>query len=285
MEKPDQTKIALLTGCGSGIGKATAIALAASGWTVIATGRKPQAIGGIGAALTLSLDVTDNDSVRSAFAAASERFGGIDLLVNNAGFGAEAAVEELSDESLSGILETNLFGTLRCMRAAIPGMRERGRGAIINIGSIAGRWAAPFGGGYAASKSALASLTEAARQELAPFGIKVMLVEPGPIATGFKARLDKLSAPVRGDRGSPYYPAYELREAYMASVRSTDPGPELVAATVLGALAAKKPKARYLVASDPALRLLLRLPQDLRGSLFASSVAAFSRSRARKESA
>ncbi|OHD20682.1 MAG: hypothetical protein A2Y38_15350 [Spirochaetes bacterium GWB1_59_5] len=274
-----------MTGCGSGIGKATAIALAASGWTVVATGRKPQSISGVDAALTLSLDVTDSASVRSAFSTVSERFGGIDLLINNAGFGAEAAVEELSDESLSEILETNLFGTLRCMRAAIPGMRERGSGAIINIGSIAGRWAAPFGGGYAASKSALASLTEAARQELAPFGIKVILVEPGPIATGFKARLDELSASVRGNRGSPYYPAYELREAYMTSVRNTDPGPELVAATVLGALAAKKPKARYLVASDPALRLLLQLPQDLRSSLFASSVAAFSRSRARKEPA
>jgi NAD(P)-dependent dehydrogenase (short-subunit alcohol dehydrogenase family) len=283
MQRPETGKVALLTGCSSGIGKATAVALAAAGWTVIATGRKPETLGGIGAALTLALDVTNDVSLRSAFATACERFGGIDLLVNNAGFGSEAAVEELSDESLSEMLETNLFGALRCMRAAIPGMRKRGRGAIVNIGSIAGRWAAPFGGGYAAAKSALASLTEAARQELAPFGVTVILVEPGPIATAFKAKLDALSASVRGDRGSPYYSAYELREAYMASVRSSDPGPEFVAKTVLRALAARKPKARYLVASEPALKLLLRLPQGLRDSLFASSLAAFSRTREGKE--
>jgi NAD(P)-dependent dehydrogenase (short-subunit alcohol dehydrogenase family) len=283
MQRFETGKVALLTGCSSGIGRATAAALATAGWTVIATGRKPEMLGGIGAALTLALDVTDDASLRSAFAAAYERFGGIDLLVNNAGFGAEAAVEELSDESLSGLLETNLFGALRCMRAAIPGMRERGRGAIVNIGSIAGRWAAPFGGGYAATKSALASLTEAARQELAPFCVKVILVEPGPIATAFGAKLDARSASVRGDRGSPYFSAYGLREAYIASVRSSDPGPELVAKTVLRALAAKKPQARYLVASDPALKLLLRLPQGLRNSLFASSLAAFSRSKGRKE--
>ena len=246
---------------------------------MIATARKPEAIGGIGAALTLSLDVTDDASVRSAFAAAYERFGRIDLLVNNAGFGAEAAVEEISDESLRGMLETNLFGTLRCMRAVLPGMRQRGSGIIVNIGSIAGRWAAPFGGGYSATKSALASLTEASSQELAPFGIKVMLVEPGPIATAFKAKLESLSAQAYGNQGSPYRGAYELRRAFLGSARKSDPGPELVAATLLKAIDAKRPKARYLVIADPALGLLLRLPRGLRDALFASSLAAFARSR------
>jgi NAD(P)-dependent dehydrogenase (short-subunit alcohol dehydrogenase family) len=285
VQKPEAGKVAMLTGCSSGIGKASAKALAASGWTVIATGRKPEMIGGIGAALTLSLDVTDDASVRSAFAAAYERFGGIDLLVNNAGFGVEAAVEEISDESLRGMLETNLFGTLRCMRAVLPGMRRRGSGIIVNIGSIAGRWAAPFGGGYSATKSALASLTEASGQELAPFGIRVILVEPGPIATAFKAKLESLSAPAYGDPASAYRGAYELRRAFLNSARRSDPGPELVAATLLEALSAKKPKARYLVTADPALGLLLRLPRGLRDSLFASSLAAFARSRGDEEPA
>ncbi len=279
MEKHEPGKVALITGCSSGIGKAVAVDLAASGWTVIATGRKPEMVSGIGAACTLKLDVEDSNSVQAAFKTVHEKFGGVDLLVNNAGFGSEAAVEELSDEALHGMLETNLFGVLRCMRAAIPGMRERGGGTIINIGSIAGRWAAPFGGGYAASKAALASLTEAARGELAPFGIKVSLAEPGPIATSFKHRLDALSSPVRADRTSPYYDAYQIREAYMASVRRSDPGPELVATTIRKLLEAKNPKLRYLVASDPALRLLLRLPQSLRDRLFASSIAAFAHSK------
>lgn len=283
MKKPEPGKVALITGCSSGIGKAIAVDLGSSGWTVIATGRKPEALSNIGATLTLKLDVTDSVSVHSAFETVRDKFGGIDLLINNAGFGSEAAIEELSDEALHGMLDTNLFGVLRCMRAAIPEMRERGSGTIINIGSIAGRWAAPFGGGYAASKSALASLTEAARQELATFGINVSLVEPGPIATEFKHRLDALSSAVRADRTSPYYAAYQLRDAYMASVRTSDPGPELVATTVRILLGAKIPKARYLVASDPALKLLLKLPQNIRDSLFASSIAAFSKSKRNKE--
>ena len=173
----------LITGASTGIGKAAALHFAAKGWNVAATMRTPDhasawAPAG-GSWQAFALDVTVPDSIEKAVAAVIERFGAIDCLVNNAGYGLVGAFEASTPEQVEKQFATNVLGLMNVTRAVLPHMRERKSGHIINVSSVAGLVPIPFAGQYSASKYALEGLTEVPRSEVALFGIRVALVEPG----------------------------------------------------------------------------------------------------------
>jgi NAD(P)-dependent dehydrogenase (short-subunit alcohol dehydrogenase family) len=183
----------LITGCSTGLGRALAEAALAHGVNVVATARDADAIADLVAdhpdtALALALDVTDAAQVAAVVAAAEERFGAVDVLVNNAGYGYRAAVEEGDDADVARLFATNVFGPVAMMKAVLPGMRARRAGVIVNISSIGARIAPPGSGYYAASKAALEALTASLRTEAAPLGITAMVVEPGAFRTDFAGR-------------------------------------------------------------------------------------------------
>ncbi|MCF3119263.1 SDR family oxidoreductase [Streptomyces arenae] len=211
----------LITGCSSGIGLETALAFARRGDRVHASMRntakaedlrtRARAEGlDIG---IVALDVTDDASVTVAVRAVEDRDGALDVLVNNAGIDFTGAVEATPMEQARAVMETNYWGALRTVRAALPAMRARGGGVIVNVSSLAGRmWAVPHGGFYASSKAALGAASEALAAEVGPFGIRVVCVEPGSFASRMHANAG-LREPAEGD-------AYTADEAWLAGFLS-----------------------------------------------------------------
>lgn len=185
-----------ITGCSSGFGRAIAEAVLAAGHRVIATARDVRSIADLeraGSCEVMALDITDADQVREVISVAGE----LDVIVNNSGYGLIGAVEECSDEQIRRNVETNFFGPLQVIRAALPMLRERRSGHIVNISAAAAISNYPGFGVYGAAKAALEYLSESLRLELAPLGIRVTLVEPGPFRTEFIARgLEKASASI-----------------------------------------------------------------------------------------
>ena len=182
-----------ITGCSTGIGKELANAVLANGSNAVVTARNPAAVQDIVAghpstALALALDVTKKAQIVEAVAAAEARFGGIDVLVNNAGHGFRGAVEEADDEEIRQVFETNFFGLVAVTQAVLPGMRARRRGHIINISSTGGRMAQPRSSFYSATKFAVGGLSDALRKEVKPLGIHVTVVEPSGFRTDFAGR-------------------------------------------------------------------------------------------------
>jgi NAD(P)-dependent dehydrogenase (short-subunit alcohol dehydrogenase family) len=180
----------LITGCSTGLGRALATAALGHGENVVVTARDAASVEDLarlhpGAALALSLDVTDHARARDVVRAARERFGAIDVLVNNAGHSYRAAVEEAAEDQVQELFATNFFGPAALIRAVLPGMRQQRSGTIVNISSIGAR-SSPIGSGYyAASKAALEAMTASLRKEVQPLGITVMAVEPGAFRTNF----------------------------------------------------------------------------------------------------
>jgi NAD(P)-dependent dehydrogenase (short-subunit alcohol dehydrogenase family) len=179
-----------VTGCSSGLGRAIAEEVLASGNRVVVTARSIDSARAIALqfpdrALALAVDVTDPAAVEAAVSTADAWSGGIDVLVNNAAYGLYGAVEEVSDDEMLRLFQTNVFGVARLTRAVLPGMRDRRQGTIVNIGSIAGIVGTPGNGFYAASKFALEGLSEALQTEVGPLGIRVILLEPSGIRTNF----------------------------------------------------------------------------------------------------
>jgi NAD(P)-dependent dehydrogenase (short-subunit alcohol dehydrogenase family) len=192
-------KVALVTGGSRGIGFAIAEALAGEGASVAITGRNEQALhaasGRLGRnALAVRADVGDPKAAASAVTRTVERFGGLDILVNNAGIGAFAPVAEMSDADWRQVIETNVSGVFYCCRAAIPHLKARGGGWIINISSLASKNPFPGGAAYSASKAALNAFSEALMQEVRYDGIRVSYVLPGSVSTGFGGRGERGSA-------------------------------------------------------------------------------------------
>ena len=182
-----------ITGCSTGLGRAFAEAVLAAGGSVVVTARDASRVQDIAdtapdRALALALDVTDPAAVTAAVTAAEERFGRIDVLVNNAGYGYRAAVEEGEPEAVQTLFDTHVHGPTALIRAVLPGMRARGTGTIVNISSIGARISPEGSGYYAAVKAALEALSLSLRKELAPLGIDVMVVEPGGFRTDFAGR-------------------------------------------------------------------------------------------------
>ena len=179
-----------ITGASSGFGLAFASYALTQDYNVVATARNVTKLADLkarapGRVVTPPVDVNDKDSVASAVAVANERFGGIDVLVNNAGYGIVGAVEETPESELRALMETNFFGAVAVTQAVLPFMRVQRRGAIVNISSMGGQMSFGGYGAYSASKFALEGLSEALAQEVAAFGIKVLIVEPGAFRTDF----------------------------------------------------------------------------------------------------
>lgn len=183
----------LVTGCSTGIGRHIALAALARGHRVAVTARRPEAVADIvdehpERAISLALDVTRSDQITAAVEETKRAFGAVDVLVNNAGYGYMAAVEEGEDAEIRAMFETNYFGAVRMIQAVLPGMRMRRRGHVINISSMTGLVANPPNVFYSSSKFALEALTEGLSKEVMPFGIRVTAIEPGAIRTDWSTR-------------------------------------------------------------------------------------------------
>ena len=257
-----KSKTVLITGCSTGIGQDLARRLALANYTVIATTRHAESLAELPVALRLPLDVTDSTAVANATAEVVARFGRIDVLVNNAGYATRGAIEEITDEQLHELFNVNVFGAVRMMRAVAPQMRLQASGRIINISSISGRLVVPSNGAYSATKFALEALSDATRLELAPFGVQVVLIEPGSIRTNFMATSQSHANEILSNPGSPYRALYHQYIRYIrveASMRRQERGPEVVSAAVQRAIEATEPKARYLVAFPFSGGLVLHL--------------------------
>jgi len=251
----------LITGCSTGIGREIATVALEQGHQVAVTARDESRVGEFaakfaGRALPLALDVTDKAQCEAAVERTERAFGRVDVLVNNAGYGYLAAVEEGEEAEVRAMFETNFFGALSMMKAALPGMRARRSGYIVNISSMAGLVANPGTGFYSATKFALEGLTEALSREVAPFGIRVSLIEPGPFRTDWAGRsMKQVSKPIDA-----YADSVGQRRAFIVSMHGRMPGDPRRAAEAIVSL-------EKLTA--PPLRLLLGKPvlDMMRGKL------------------
>lgn len=232
-------QVVLITGASSGIGQACARHLARRGYRVFGTSRRPDA-SATGFTMIL-MDVTDDASVHRGVEEVMRQAGRLDVLVNNAGFGIAGAVEDTSPEEAREQLETNFFGVLRLCRAVLPIMRAQGSGTIVNIGSLAGLIALPFQGLYSASKFALEGLSEALRMEVQPFGIRVVLIEPGDVRTNFTFSRRR----TRASAASPY--AERMERALTVAEHDEQHGvsPEAVARVLGRVPRLRHPRLRY----------------------------------------
>ncbi len=253
------SKVVLITGCSSGIGRDLARRLAQSGYAVVATARKAEALADLPVALKLPLDVTRPESVRAAVEQAVQRLGHIDVLVNNAGYAVRGAVEEVPVAQAQQMFDANVFGVMRVTQAVVPYMRQQKAGRVINISSVVGKLVTPANGVYSASKFAVEALGDALRLELAPFGIQVVLVEPGSTKTRFHETVEANAQTIFSNPNSPYRPLYQQYEKVTASMRRQEAGPETVSRVVQQAIEASRPKARYLAGFPISGKLVLLL--------------------------
>ena len=250
--------VVVITGCSSGFGLATALAFARRGDRVYATMRDLRRGGDLltGAEAgglrvePLALDVTDDDSVAGAVGRVTEAEGRIDVLVNNAGVAHLGAVEGLPDASAREVFETNLFGPVRLVRAVLPGMRERREGAIVNVSSVAGRLpGSPGNWAYSASKHALGSLSDSLAQEVRPFGIRVVCIEPGFFATNV------VRGSVKLDPASPYADLERSVAAYYRTNVESGGDPRVVADTIVASVSGPAGPVHVPVGADAEMAI------------------------------
>ncbi|CAA9277181.1 MAG: Short-chain dehydrogenase/reductase SDR [uncultured Acidimicrobiales bacterium] len=263
----ETSRAVLVTGCSTGIGRATAAMLARSGWPVYATARNIASLDGLTdlGCRALQLDVTEEDSIRAAVDAVADEHGAVGVLVNNAGYSQSGAVETVPLAQARRQFETNFFGPARLTQLVLPGMRAQRWGKVVNLSSMGGRLTFPGGGYYHATKYALEALSDALRFEVAGFGIDVVLIEPGFIRTDFShTAASSLDGPATAGDASTADPYRSFRAGVLASTRDVyDRGlmarlggtPDDVARVVLEAVTASRPKTRYPV--TPSSRVLL----------------------------
>ena len=258
------SKAVLITGCSTGIGRATAERLATKGWTVYATARRPETIRDLEGrgCKTLALDVCSEESMRAAVDAVEKAHGAVGVLINNAGYGQEGVFEEVPMEIVRQQFETNVFGLVRLTQLALPAMRRQRWGKIVNLSSIGGRLTFPGGGFYHATKHAVEALSDALRFEVRPFGIDVIVIEPGPIKTQFgDTAIDSIRAAAKSASDYSSFNeviAKKIQEAYEGPLGRFAAGPEAVAAVIERAITVSKPKTRYPVTAAAHLILGLR---------------------------
>jgi len=245
------TRTWFITGSSAGFGQAIASAALAAGDNIVATARRPHTLDALigqapERALALALDVTDRDQIDAAVAAADERFGGIDVLVNNAGLASVGAVEELEDDALRQLMDVMFFGPVALAQAVLPGMRQRRNGTIVQMSSMGGQVSMPGFGAYCATKFALEGLSEALAAEVAPHGVRVLIVEPGAFATSFGSTRSQISP----DSGH-YDDTVGPQRAAVAGMDGSQPGdPARAAAAILQALDTPSPPRRLALGAD-----------------------------------
>lgn len=242
----------LITGCSTGLGRAFAEAVLARGENVVVSARDVAKVQDIAdkypdSALAVSLDVTDDDQVVGAVRAAEDRFGAVDVLVNNAGYGYRAAVEEGEDDAVQQLFDTHVFGTVRTIKAVLPGMRARRAGTIVNLSSIGARICPEGSGYYSAVKAAIEALTLSLRKEVAPLGITAMVVEPGGFRTDFAGRsLMQAAVPI-----ADYADTAGKRRKEHDTVHGNQPGdPAKAAAALIQAVESDSPPYLLLLGND-----------------------------------
>jgi NAD(P)-dependent dehydrogenase (short-subunit alcohol dehydrogenase family) len=258
----------LVTGGTDGLGRATALLFASEGYRVFAAGRNAEKRAALEKVAqerrlpleTLELDVTSDESADRAIAEIGRRAGPVDVLVNNAGVAIAAVMEEITLEDLRKQFETNVFSMVRMSQRVLPGMRTRRRGCIVNMSSIAGRTSNPLMGPYSGSKHAVEGISDAMRMELAPFGIHVVMIEPGFIPTNInQASAEASSRYTANAAASPYAPVYlgffKLWRKITTGAKST---PEDCARVILGAVRSASPRARYLVTREAKMTAAMR---------------------------
>jgi NADP-dependent 3-hydroxy acid dehydrogenase YdfG len=269
----DVSKAVLITGCSSGIGRATARRLAAGGWTVYASARRIQSIADLEAVgcRTLALDVTDEDSMLAAVRAIEETHGAVGVLINNAGYSQSGAIETVPLDAVRRQFETNVFGLARLTQLVLPRMRDQRWGKIVNLGSMGGKLVFPGGGWYHATKHALEAVSDALRFEVRGFGIDVILLEPGLITTEFgnaavasMSEVDRSAAATAADTsasaaGADPYAKFNAtvgaatQGAYDGPLRLLGAGPERVAKVIEKSI--RKRRAPTRVAITPSAKL------------------------------
>lgn len=271
--KPDTV---LITGCSSGIGRATARAFLDEDWKVYATARNPadiETLGDEGCELA-TLDVTDQGDVDRVVDRILDEDGHIQCLVNNAGFGQLGPIEDVPTEQVHRQFDVNVYGPHRLTRAVLPHMRDQGDGTIVNVSSVVGRVSFPGMGVYAGSKFAVEAMTDALRAEVKEYGIDAVLVEPGPVDTNFSERAksevdgeDEVDGVERSGAYETFYKTFSDTQA----LGGGGPGsvaPERVAEDILNAASATKPAARYPVGTLAQIGVLARfLPDSVRDKL------------------
>lgn len=257
----------LITGASTGIGRAAAVHLAERGYFVFAAARGISRLEALerevvqrgGALKAIALDVTSPESIaraREAIDGATEGYG-VDVLINNAGYGQLGPMAEIAESDFRNQFETNVFGLVAMTQAFLPQMRARGAGRIINISSMGGRMTFPFYGAYHASKYAVEALSDALRMEVAPFGIRVVLVEPGVIATEFESNSVATLTKYR-DGKSAYATLLETTEAKQLQMRPFAASVHRCSLAIAKAVSARRPCARYVVTAHARLLLFLR---------------------------
>jgi NADP-dependent 3-hydroxy acid dehydrogenase YdfG len=255
--------IALVTGATSGIGEATAYRLQARGYLVFAAGRNPKALNTLRSRglQARALDVTDETAVAELVEEIDTDHGGVNVLVNNAGLGLLSPLEQVSLSDLRTIFETNVVAMLNLSQAVLPGMRARGAGTIVNIGSTAGRWTSPGPGAYHISKYGVTALSQVLGAEVRQFGVRVVLIEPtGVRNTGFvTAALPPGRSDTEGDPYSEFKRRYADVTGAMAQMRLLTVEADTVARAVVRAIEAKNPKPRYVVGASGKFSVLARL--------------------------
>jgi NAD(P)-dependent dehydrogenase (short-subunit alcohol dehydrogenase family) len=251
-------KTVLITGTSSGIGRATAQYFSAQGWNVAATMRAPEnekELGTLDGVRVYALDVTDPKSIANAVTNVINDFGGIDVLVNNAGFGLFGPFEEASQEKIDRVFATNVFGVMNMTRAILPHFREKKNGVIINVTSVGGLAGLPMNSIYHATKFAIDGFSESLAFELEPFNIRVKVVAPGGVATDFAGR----SLSITTDKTDHPYATYmqHIVNAF-DSRRGNYKGPEAVAEVIAQAANDESPRLRYLSGADAEQLLAAR---------------------------
>ncbi|MEA2386989.1 MAG: hypothetical protein QOJ22_1163 [Thermoleophilaceae bacterium] len=255
------SKVVLITGCSTGIGRTTAEHLAQRGWTVYATARRPEVIADLEekGCRTLALDVTDEESMRAAVSAVEQAEGSVGVLVNNAGYSQSGAVEEVAMDQVRRQFDTNVFGLLRMCQLVLPGMRRQGWGKIVNVSSMGGRLVFPGGGIYHGTKFAVEAISDALRWEVRGFGVDVILIEPGLIKTEF----GETAAHSVNDATPAEGPYAEFNQMVAATTVGAyegrgAAGPEAVAKTIERAISRRRPGSRYLVTAGARVLLNVR---------------------------
>jgi NAD(P)-dependent dehydrogenase (short-subunit alcohol dehydrogenase family) len=259
----DISKAVLVTGCSTGIGRATAEHLASKGWKVYATARKPESIADLEAkgCKLLALDVCDESSMQAAVSAVEQAEGAVGVLVNNAGYSQSGAVESVPLDQVRRQFETNVFGLVRMVQLVLPGMRRQGWGKIVNISSMGGKLTFPGGGFYHGTKHAVEAISDALRWEVRGFGIDVVVIEPGLIKTQFgETAVGSIDGAAEDGPYAKFNEAVGTATAgvYEGPMARLGAGPEAVAKKIEKAISARKPKTRYPVTASARLALTQR---------------------------